>query len=110
MKKAAIAILFFGMMMSFSSCTVHLGEINIDVPWWVVTIFVVIPSLTIACIAAWFGTRKNRKAIYVCQHCQHRFKPGWHVLYSLHANDDYLLTCPHCKQRDWCSMSYNQED
>ncbi len=110
MKKAAFCVLLPSMVMLFSSCTLHLGEYNINLPWQVMTILVVIPSLLITFFVAWGSTEKNRKGFYVCSHCQHRFKPGWRVLYSPHVNDEYVLTCPHCGKRDWCSMSYDQEE
>ncbi len=74
------------------------------------TILVVIPSLLIAAFFVWCSVCHNAKAVYVCEHCQHRFKAGWKVLFSLHVNDDYVLKCPHCGKRDFCHMSYDQEE
>ncbi len=108
--KQGCLFLIIGILLFCSGCTLNLGETTIDVPWPVITVLVVIPSLLPAAFFIWCGTHHNAHATYVCPHCHHRFKPRWRVLYSPHINDDYVLRCPHCKTRDLCSMSYDQEN
>jgi len=110
MKKILSAVLMLGIMLLFSSCTLNLGDTHIDLPWWAMMLLVVIPSTVMGLIIAWCGTHKNRNGIYVCPHCGHRFKPGVRILWSLHVMDEYLLRCPQCKKRDWCSLSYDQDE
>ncbi len=109
-KKWLVIVLIGIMLCTFTSCTLHLGDTNIELPWWAVTVVSVIPALLIVGVVAWGTVSDNAKSFYVCPHCHHRFKPGLRVLYSPHVNDEYCLTCPHCGKRDFCSMSYDQSE
>ena len=43
-----------------------------------------------------------------CKHCSREFRIKWtRVPITEHSEKDYLLTCPHCGRKDWCT---EQED
>ncbi len=109
MKKLTMCICLAMMMLLCSSCTVHLGDQSMDLPWWLVTVLSIIPALLIVALVAWGTVGENAKAFYVCPHCHHRFKPGWRIVFRPHVMDEYSLKCPHCGKRGMCSMSYDQE-
>ncbi len=110
MKKRIGMLLVVGMMLLCSSCTLNMGDTHVDLPWPIMTAFMLAPTLLITFIVVWCTTSDNRKNIYVCPHCHHRFKPGVRVIWSPHVMDEYSLKCPRCGKRDWCSMSYDQND
>ena len=109
MKRRFISLFVCALPFLFSSCAVHVNGATVMMPWQMVTLLSVIPSLLIIVTVVWLTTAENRKALYVCPHCHHRFKPGWRVVFAPHVMDEYALTCPHCGKRDWCSMSYDQD-
>ncbi len=42
---------------------------------------------------------------FKCKHCSGEFKIKWsRVLTTMHSDHEYMLECPHCKTKDWCSM------
>ncbi len=105
-----LLILLWSIVCTCSSCTLHLGDVNIQLPWWLMTVLIVIPSLLITGFVTWCNVSDDAKTFYVCEHCHHRFKPGWRVLYSPHFGNDYIFKCPFCNKRASCSPSYNQDD
>ena len=39
-----------------------------------------------------------------CRHCSETFRIKWQrVLLAKHMEKEYLLACPHCKIKDWCT-------
>ena len=40
-----------------------------------------------------------------CKHCSNEFRIPWaKVLVTQHLEDEYLLECPFCKIKDWCTQ------
>lgn len=41
---------------------------------------------------------------FTCKHCAGEFRIKWpKALVTAHSDRFYLLTCPHCKTKDWCA-------
>ena len=39
-----------------------------------------------------------------CKHCKSTFRIKWtRVLRTVHSGDEYMLICPHCGVRDFCT-------
>ena len=41
---------------------------------------------------------------FQCKHCSKAFRIKWpRVMITRHSGNDYLLVCPYCKTKDWCT-------
>ena len=41
---------------------------------------------------------------FKCKHCSKEFKIKWSkVLVTEHSGNEYMLVCPNCKTKDWCT-------
>ena len=41
---------------------------------------------------------------FKCKHCSNEFNIKWSkVLVTEHSGNEYMLVCPHCKTKDWCT-------
>ena len=41
---------------------------------------------------------------FKCKHCSNEFGIKWSkVIVTEHSENEYMLTCPHCKIKDWCA-------
>ena len=39
-----------------------------------------------------------------CRHCSGEFRIKWaKVIVTEHSGNEYMLVCPHCKTRGWCT-------
>ena len=39
-----------------------------------------------------------------CRHCSRVFNIKWaSVIVTEHVDDEYMLVCPYCKIKDWCT-------
>ena len=39
-----------------------------------------------------------------CKHCFKEFKIRWSkVIVTEHSGNEYMLVCPYCKIKDWCT-------
>ena len=58
----------------------------------------VIAVITIATVAKRIASKSFR-----CNNCGEQFSIKWtKVIVTEHFNDEYMLTCPHCKVKGWC--------
>ena len=40
-----------------------------------------------------------------CKHCSAEFKIKWtQVLITEHSDNEYMLVCPQCMKKAWCTM------
>lgn len=96
-KRAALIILTFLSCTVLVSCDAHFGSAHYDVPWWVVSVFIVI-IFAIATRCLTFGK-------YCCPKCGTEFSPkrfdvsAW---FSAPNSSDRVLKCPCCKRRGSC--------
>ena len=43
--------------------------------------------------------------VFRCKNCSAEFKIKWmQVLITEHSDNEYMLVCPHCKKKAWCTM------
>jgi len=39
-----------------------------------------------------------------CNHCSKEFHIKWFkVIVTEHSDNEYMLVCPHCKTKNWCT-------
>lgn len=42
---------------------------------------------------------------FKCRHCSGEFHIKWSkVVVTEHLGNDYMLVCPYCKTKDWCTQ------
>ena len=50
-------------------------------------------------VAIWISSHTFR-----CNHCFNQFQIKWFkVIVTEHCDNEYMLVCPHCKTKDWCT-------
>lgn len=98
MKKIITSIVFLACMaISLTSCQVNWFNKHFDVPWWVITIPVII-ILLIAHICIISKT-------YQCPECKATFKPKWYEISSwLHMGNKRFIKCPKCSKKGFCDI------
>ena len=41
---------------------------------------------------------------FKCKHCSKEFRIKWSkVIVTEHSDNEYMLVCPHCKIKGWCT-------
>ncbi len=41
---------------------------------------------------------------FICKHCSKAFRIKWtKVITAEHSGSEYMLVCPFCKTKDWCT-------
>ena len=41
---------------------------------------------------------------FKCKHCSKEFSIKWpKVIVTEHSDNEYMLVCPYCKTKDWCT-------
>ena len=64
------------------------------------TLLIPIVSVTIVVILA----KHIASHTFKCKHCAQEFHIKWSkVIVTKHSDNEYMLTCPHCKTKDWCT-------
>ena len=62
-----------------------------------------IPILAVAVIIILSMRIASRS--FKCKKCDNEFHIKWtQVLVTEHSDDEYMLVCPHCKNKGWCKM------
>jgi len=90
---------------SLTSCKVNWFDKQYDVPWWAITIPVVIFSAIVWIAAGKYIASKK----YVCPKCNKAFYPKWwKAAISVHINDDRVFRCPHCGRKGFCHIEKNE--
>ena len=67
---------------------------------YVLTALVPILAVAVIAVVAWRIAAHD----FRCAHCGGEFRiKWWRVLVTRHRGDAYMLECPHCKTKDWCT-------
>ncbi len=95
MKRVWLSAIVLISSFTLTGCTVNWFDKHYDVPWYIITVPVV---LIIAIIHIYIVTRK-----YECPKCGTVFRPKWYDITTwLHANDERVCRCPKCKRKGFC--------
>ncbi len=106
MKRLLLLTFSLYFLVCLTGCEVHWHEESMDVPWYVIAIPVAVFSLLCILIAGLCSSKKR----FVCPKCHNTFRPNrWRVVFAPHIGEEHLLRCPHCKAREVCYLSYNQD-
>lgn len=106
-KKLLSVFLLFIITITLSSCQVNWFDQHYDVPWWVITLPVVI-----FCAIVWiFAGKHIASKKYICPKCNKTFYPKWwKAAISIHMNSERVFKCPHCGRKGFCHISGKKED
>ena len=111
MKKILPVFLF--VLLFFTSCELHWDGTRFDVPWQIALIvaLIVIAPTALICVGLFvFSGITTSKTKYVCPKCEHTFYPKWYKgMWRNSTTSDMVLRCPHCKSKQVCYESYNQD-
>ena len=100
MKKALLTALTLIGTLSLYSCKVNWFTTTIDVPWYLMIVYVGIPFVII--FAVLYKAMISRT--YICPHCKAEFKPKWYQLsICVHFMGKRLAKCPECKRTSYCA-------
>lgn len=100
---------FLFIVLFFTSCDIHWFGTHWDVPWHVVLI-VISPFLLFDALVFVLAGVKTSKTKYVCPKCDNTFYPKWYNgMWRSSNTSDMILRCPHCKSKQICHESYNQD-
>lgn len=106
MKRLFLFVLSFCFVLCLTGCEVHYNGETMDVSWYVIAIPVALFSLLCILIAG-LGSSVKR---FVCPKCHNTFRPNrWKMVFSPHIAEEHLMRCPHCKTKQMCYPSYDQE-
>lgn len=48
--------------------------------------------------------RRAASHTFKCKHCSEEFNIKWSkVVVTEHSGNEYMLTCPYCETKDWCT-------
>lgn len=63
-------------------------------------VLILIVAATIVVILA----KRIASHTFKCKHCSKEFSIKWSkVIVTEHSDDEYMLVCPCCKTKDWCT-------
>ena len=63
---------------------------------------ILIPAVAIAIVV--ILAKRISSHTFRCKHCSKDFGIKWFkVIITEHSDNEYMLTCPHCKTKDWCT-------
>ena len=63
---------------------------------------ILIPVLAMASIVVL--SKRIASHTFKCKHCSKEFHIKWSkVPVTKHFGNEYMLECPHCKTKDWCT-------
>ena len=100
MKKILSLLSVLGTALALCSCKVNWFTTTIDVPWYLMIVYVGIPFVLIFAILYKAMISKT----YVCPHCKAEFKPKWYQLsICVHFMGKRLIKCPECKRTSYCA-------
>ena len=69
------------------------------------TVLIPIIALAIVVILA----KRVAAHTFRCRHCAKEFRIKWtKVVVTKHSDHDYMLVCPHCKAKDWCTEQFQK--
>ena len=71
-------------------------------------LFVALIPIVAAAIIA-IAAKRIASHTFRCKHCAKEFHIKWSkVMIMVHSDHEYLLACPHCKTKDWCTEQPKQ--
>ena len=95
MKKLLFVLTLFTSMLVLCSCKVNLFGNIVDLPWYLVAIFIV---LVLAVLYIFMLSET-----YICPDCKTEFKPKWNQFsIFFHLNEKRVVKCPHCGKKGFC--------
>ena len=95
MKKLLFILTLLTSMLILSSCKVNLFGSIVDLPWYLVMIFIV---LVLAVLYIFMLSET-----YVCRDCKTEFKPKWNQFsIFFHLNEKQAIKCPNCGKKGSC--------
>lgn len=109
MKRIIFALLTGVLSLCLTSCRVNWFDEHYNVPWWVITVPVVI-FILIVCTAE--GKHIASKK-YTCPNCNKQFYPKWWkaaVSIHDHGNNYRVFKCPHCGKKGFCPVSRETDE
>ena len=61
-----------------------------------------VPLVAVAIIVA--VSKRIASHTFKCRHCSEEFRiKWWAVISTKHADNEYMLVCPCCNTKDWCT-------
>ena len=64
-----------------------------------ITLIFLVAAIVVVLIAKNIATHK-----FKCKHCSKTFRIKWpRVIVTEHSENEYMLVCPYCKTKDWCT-------
>ena len=101
MKKVLSILIALYSTIILCSCKVNWFTTTIDVPWYNVLLFIIVPCIIVFLIVYKAILSKT----YVCRHCGAQFSPKWYQLsVSVHFMGERLIKCPKCNKRSFCKI------
>ena len=72
---------------------------------YLLTALILIAAAAIIVILA----RRVASHTFKCKHCSKEFNIKWlKVVVTEHFDNEYMLVCPYCKTKDWCTEQPNK--
>lgn len=69
---------------------------------------VLIPAIAVTIVV--ISAKHIASHTFQCKHCSKEFKIKWSkVIVTEHSDKEYLLVCPYCKTKDWCTEQSKQK-
>lgn len=66
--------------------------------------------LLLAVLAAGQAVMRSRWRFW-CRECGQLFQMPWYrLLFCRHVHEDWLLRCPHCGHRGWCTARKSEKE
>ena len=63
---------------------------------------VLIPIVAVAIIV--ILAKRIASHTFKCKHCSKEFNINWSkVVVTEHSDNEYMLVCPYCNTKDWCT-------
>lgn len=69
----------------------------------------VILILIIAVAIIVISAKRIAAHTFMCKHCSEEFSITWYkIIVTEHSDDEYMLKCPYCKTKGWCTEQQNK--
>ena len=68
-------------------------------------LFLSLIAVAAAAIAVILAAKSIASHTFKCKHCSGEFGIKWYkVIVTEHSDDEYMLVCPHCQTKGWCTQ------
>lgn len=114
MKRIFALFMYILSLFLLSGCEIHFTDgTRYDVPWWLVLIFYIIPTILFVLLVMYLSTPKQMW--FVCPNCHKKFQAKRRQMAftvgKINGNSgEAVLKCPCCGKRALCVVSYDQDD